>query len=660
MEPAYSTIMHEGVNTMARKHAAWPGVGATGISIPAVGLLLVALAPGCRHPVGVDEVDARETYAEVTRNALHPGVPSVFSRQLLGRLDLIDRFEDEPGVVLGKLHQRLCQRFRRETLFALAELSILHAEATGRKEHYLAGVVYSFLYLFHDRFREEVDLYDPRFRLVCDLYNLGLGRFLRQADGSLKLASGTFPLPFGELEVVTSRPGFPWGPDEFHTFRPSWDYAVRGLRIRLRNPGLGAPLIAIREPAPEQGSTEATGSEPGDTGRKGTDIRDYLPPNLKVAATAFLRISADEEILRGGSLSGSLEIYASFNTSEIEVAGSTVPLETDLTTPLAFGLETSEVWDFEVGAFFSQVFEVGRTGLFMLSPYSSEKIPVVFVHGTASSPARWAEMFNDLLADREIRERYQFWFFMYTTGNPIAYSALLLRERLQAVVQAADPGGADYALRQMVVIGHSQGGLLTKMMAIDTGNAALEQMGIDSLDELDLREDHEELVRKALIFERVPQVRRVVFISTPHRGSFLAANWLGRLAASFISLPGNVRDAARDVAGNSKIPRALRKSNPTSVMNMDPDSSFLQMLVAIPVPPEVGCHSIIPVKGSGPLEEQNDGVVEYKSAHIEEAESEFVVRWNHSCQSHPLVVQEVARILHQHLRECAPAPPSAE
>ena len=94
---------------------------------------------------------------------------------------------------------------------------------------------------------------------------------------------------------------------------------------------------------------------------------------------------------------------------------------------------------------------------------------------------------------------------------------------------------------------------------------------------------------------------------------------------------------------------------------MDPASPFLNTLADIPVPPEVGCHSIIPVEGTRPLEKLNDGVVEYKSAHIEEAESEYVVRWNHSCQAHPLAIQEVDRILHQHLRECAPVegdPPS--
>ncbi len=58
--------------------------------------------------------------------------------------------------------------------------------------------------------------------------------------------------------------------------------------------------------------------------------------------------------------------------------------------------------------------------------------PVVFVHGTASSPARWAEMANELLGDPAIASHHQFWFFIYNSGNPLVLSAMRLRESLIA------------------------------------------------------------------------------------------------------------------------------------------------------------------------------------------------------------------------------------
>ena len=59
-------------------------------------------------------------------------------------------------------------------------------------------------------------------------------------------------------------------------------------------------------------------------------------------------------------------------------------------------------------------------------------------------------------------------------------------------------------------------------------------------------------------------------------------------------------------------------------------------------------HSIVAVKGTGPTEQGNDGVVEYTSAHIDGVESELVVRSPHSCQGNPHTIKEVRRILRLH------------
>ena len=75
---------------------------------------------------------------------------------------------------------------------------------------------------------------------------------------------------------------------------------------------------------------------------------------------------------------------------------------------------------------------------------------------------------------------------------------------------------------------------------------------------------------------------------------------------------------------------------------------FIQITSSIAVPPEIPAHSIIPVKGTGPYEDGNDGVVAYQSAHVDWAASEKVVRWNHSCQGTPEAIEEVRRILLLH------------
>jgi hypothetical protein len=88
---------------------------------------------------------------------------------------------------------------------------------------------------------------------------------------------------------------------------------------------------------------------------------------------------------------------------------------------------------------------------------------------------------------------------------------------------------------------------------------------------------------------------------------------------------------------------------PTSIDNMSPGNPFIQGIQQIPVADSIEAHSIIAVKGDGPPEQGDDGVVKYTSAHIDEARSELVVRSPHSCQGNPHAIEEVRRILRLHV-----------
>src|SRR5690606_27678606 len=99
-------------------------------------------------------------------------------------------------------------------------------------------------------------------------------------------------------------------------------------------------------------------------------------------------------------------------------------------------------------------------GLYMLEPYNRNKIPVLMVHGFWSSLITWMEMFNDLRGVPEIRDNYQFWFFLYPTGQPFWLAAAQLREELDTALNELDPHGVNPALRHLVLVGHSMGGLV--------------------------------------------------------------------------------------------------------------------------------------------------------------------------------------------------------
>ena len=57
----------------------------------------------------------------------------------------------------------------------------------------------------------------------------------------------------------------------------------------------------------------------------------------------------------------------------------------------------------------------------------SDRRPVVFVHGLMSSPEAWTNAMNDLRGNSELRKRYQFWMFFYSTGNPLLASGARFR-----------------------------------------------------------------------------------------------------------------------------------------------------------------------------------------------------------------------------------------
>jgi pimeloyl-ACP methyl ester carboxylesterase len=453
--------------------------------------------------------------------------------------------------------------------------------------------------------------------------------------GEIILHDGEHELPFGTLQIDFDEVGLHWGNLDLSSFASLADLSVRGLNNRYRTSGLGAPLAARVSIA------------------NADEISDELIfSGVRVPVTALLRFESPGADFASGRFTADLSVIAYSSADSITIADEKIPLESEPTAALALQLTESPPWKREVKGFFQGDLAVGRLGIVSLAPYHRGRIPVVLVHGTASSAGRWADLLNDLRSDSLLRRHFQFWLFTYNTGNPIAYSGWLLRKSIANLIGALDPERQDPVLQDIVVMGHSQGGLLAKLLVVDPERRFWD-LAIDRPpNEIELEPENRELLEGSLLFAPSPFVSRVIFLSTPHHGSRLANLGLARLMGRLVRSPANIIDATQDVLRDdpeAEVQRRLKRST-GSIGNMSPDNAFIKALAPLPIAPGVHAHSIIGVR-KGPKEDGGDGVVSYRSAHLDDVESELVVRSGHSSQSNAAVVREVHRILLEHLKK---------
>jgi pimeloyl-ACP methyl ester carboxylesterase len=275
----------------------------------------------------------------------------------------------------------------------------------------------------------------------------------------------------------------------------------------------------------------------------------------------------------------------------------------------------------------------------------------VFVHGLLSDPMAWAEIINELRADPALDRRYQIWAFRYPTGDAVAASAARLREQLIFARDSIDPGCEDAAFDQMIVVGHSMGGLLAKMQITESYDLLWQRFATRPIDSVRATPEMRERLERTFFFSPSRSITRVVFIGTPHRGSAWSGRAIGRVSSQLVRLDeGRNQMFATFVAENEGVVRPeFRDGLPTSLDLLEPDSPFLDALLEMPISRRVWMHSIIGDACGGVVHEPSDGVVPVSSARLEGVESELYVDATHMrLHRDPATVEELKRILWEH------------
>lgn len=307
-----------------------------------------------------------------------------------------------------------------------------------------------------------------------------------------------------------------------------------------------------------------------------------------------------------------------------------------------------------------------ETGLYFLQPYDPDKIPLIMVHGLASSPDAYRDLINNLSPEPWFREHYQVWLYNYPTGTPWLYNAMRFRQMVGEAGNYARSKGPDTNLKKMVILSHSMGGLLTRTAVTDPQLKLYNAFFNKPFHQLKVKPETRELIQEALLYEPLTDPKRIVFMAVPQKGSPMA-NFRGTtLLSSLIRLPKSLTvgllDATIQVTqeGLASDPSAsddLRA--PTSISTLSPKSRSFRGLNPLPLPKNITFHSIMGDKGHGDTPNSSDGVVPYWSSHIEPVESELIVPSNHSVPFNPEASVEVSRILFLHLKEENMLKPSA-
>jgi pimeloyl-ACP methyl ester carboxylesterase len=465
---------------------------------------------------------------------------------------------------------------------------------------------------------------NPQDEPAQQAYNFAVGRIIGTIrDAKIDPWSQSLRVPASGGEFVLTHKPDPrpqWNP-ALYTFTPADQFDIHGTYVteRTTRSGLGAPLVAV-------------GREIDKDARA-----NFSLSRIYYGVTAIARFENRRCVL---------SFHDPLAEETIQMGDHTYPLAADFTVPLAVMLASTDPKKYELARLLNPAKYAETASISRLQPYDPNKTVVLVIHGLMDSQATWTPMLNRLRGDADIRRNYQFWFYSYPSGYPYPYSASILRHELDGIEKR-------FPLRKkMVVIGHSMGGCISRLLITDTDEKLWMKIFNKPPEQVPFSPQNRKLFTDALIFKHRSEVGRVIFISAPLRGSDLASNWLGRIGSSLVRAPSTLLSAGSSAiefttfqSGDLKLKRI-----PNSVDTLAPNNRFVKAINTIPITPGIPYHTIMGDRGRGDAPNSSDGVVPYWSSHMDGAKSELIVPSGHPAHQNAQAIGEVNRILELNAR----------
>jgi hypothetical protein len=592
-----------------------------------------------RSFVSVEPLDLHQGYRQYSDNLLSSGRLSLATRQAL---NLVPE-ADAAGTAAAQLAAlAVSERIDPATrAFARSELALRAAQQLDGKEpvlsrqYYLVAAREAARLLFPDGKMIHVDPFDQKYRLASSFYSLAAGRYflLLMAAGSVWTGDITETTPAGIFEVTFDNDDSDLYAYFFSDFSLAWGYRITGLRNRYTRDGIGVPLVARRAPG------------------KSFPLERYFPAGGYIAPiTVYLRFAPDDpavttDRVRIGLADTRLAEHVCF-------ARQTLPVAADFTAPYAVQITRDHARAAVRAALFGGSIPGSRLGITISAPWDPAKIPLVLVHGLASSAEIWRELTNDILGSEELRGRYQIIHYTYATNETVLATAARFRRELAeflAVVKY-DPAVSP----KLVLIGHSMGGLLAKSLVVDSGRRLWDTAFRVPPESLRAPEAVRRTFEDAFILKPWPSVGLIVFMGTPQHGSDQADGLLGKLSASLLHLPADYVNLMREIGlrDSQELQPDVRSNfttgRMTSVASLSPRNPLMRAFGELPIIAGVPFYSLMGTATHDARGRVSDGYVTVESARLPGSVSDTLLPIRHRQFDRAQPLNVVYRILRQH------------
>ena len=410
---------------------------------------------------------------------------------------------------------------------------------------------------------------------------------------------------------------------------PAANVKVKSIGTRHQTPGIGIPLVGWK------------------SSNSLSDRRfEFAPPSgIPLNLTAILDFSKSPPTWRF--------IYGG-RVPEVQIGRRTEPVSIDWSAPSALYWRMSDLDDVNLIKVFLPTRFTDHAGLFFATPYTPEKIPVVFVHGLNSSPGTYKTLYNELVGQQWFRDKYQVLFFSYPTGIAWPYNAAEFRRQLQRAQNYAASKGSLDNWDRMVVVGHSMGGVISKASLIEPGDRFYKASYSRPIEELRVSKQTREAIRQVRLYNPLEAPTRAIFMAAPLQGAPAADRFIWQAVSNIIRIP-KVLTIDLATATLSEISSAIQQGGQTrppltSIGTLSPGYRAYSAMKNSPFRDRLTYHAIIGDRGKNDSPKSSDGIVPYWSAHLDDAASEKIVPASHTLTAHPDTIAEVSRILQLHLK----------